>query len=101
MLEIERGAATGRTLHLRGELDLLTTATLMERLEPLCGSPGDIVLECDELSFVDSQGIRAFLRAARALPDGSLVLARPTREVRRLFEIVRIQDFPNIVVRDD
>lgn len=101
MLEIEEGERTGRTLRLRGELDLLTTPTLMERLEPLCGSPGDIVLECDELSFVDSHGIRTFLRAARALPEGSLVLARPTREVKKLLDIVRIQDFPNIVLRDD
>ncbi len=100
MLDIEAADASGRRLRLRGELDLLTATDLMHRLEPLCGSSGDIVLECDELTFVDSQGIRTFLQAARALADGSFVIARPSREVRKLFDIVRIQDFPNIVVRD-
>ena len=99
MLDIDGGPGA-RTLRLRGELDMLTAPVLMEHLEPLCGSPGDVVVDCSELSFVDSQGIRAFLRAARALPDGNLVITAPTSEVRKLFDIVRIQDFPNIVVAD-
>lgn len=101
MLQIEEGDTPRRTLRLRGELDMSTAPALMARLEPLCGVPGDVVLECDELSFVDSQGIRTFLRAARALPEGTLVLRRPQREVRKLLDMVRIQDFPNIAVRDE
>jgi anti-anti-sigma factor len=100
VLDIEDVEGSERTLRLRGELDMLTAPGLLERMEPLCGSPGDVVLECAELSFVDSQGIRAFLRAARALPQGDLVLAHPTGEVRRLLDIVRVEDFPNTVVRD-
>jgi anti-anti-sigma factor len=100
MLEINGDPGAARRLRLRGELDLLTAPDLLRELEPLCGSPGDVVVDCRDLTFVDSQGIRAFLRAARALPEGNLVLSSPTNEVRKLFDIVRIQDFPNIVVAE-
>jgi anti-anti-sigma factor len=54
-----------------------------------------------EVSFIDSQGIRAFIQIARALEDrGMLLLARPSPEVRKLFDIVRVADFPNIGIVD-
>jgi anti-anti-sigma factor len=98
MLEI---AATenGRSLALAGELDLATTPMLLDRAELLLEDPGDLRLVLTEVTFIDSQGIRAFIRLARALDGrGRLVLAEPSSEVRKLFDIVRVDDFPNVIV---
>jgi anti-anti-sigma regulatory factor len=51
------------------------------------------------VSFIDSQGIRAFIQLARGLEGrGRLVLSGPSPEVRNLFEIVRVDAFPNVLV---
>jgi anti-anti-sigma factor len=99
MLEIESTIGTDRTLALAGELDLATTPILLERAQALLASDGDVRLVLTEVSFIDSQGIRGFIQLARALEGrGRLVLARPSPEVRKLFDIVRVPDFPNTVV---
>jgi anti-anti-sigma factor len=99
MLEILQRNEHERELLLAGELDLATTPVLLERAEMLLRSDGDLTLVLAGVSFVDSQGIRGFIQIARWLEGrGRLVLADPTPEVRKLFEIVRVQDFPNVVV---
>jgi anti-anti-sigma factor len=98
MLEI---AATeeARSLALAGELDLATTPMLLDRADVLLEDPGDLRLVLAEVTFIDSQGIRAFIQLARALDGrGRLVLADPSPEVRKLFDIVRVDDFPNVIV---
>jgi anti-anti-sigma factor len=98
MLEI---AATeeARSLALAGELDLATTPMLLDRADVLLEDPGDLRLVLAEVTFIDSQGIRAFIQLARTLDGrGRLVLAEPSPEVRKLFDIVRVDDFPNVIV---
>jgi anti-anti-sigma factor len=98
MLEI---AATeeARSLALAGELDLATTPMLLDRADVLLEGTGDLRLVLAEVTFIDSQGIRAFIQLARALDGrGRLVLAEPSSEVRKLFDIVRVDDFPNVIV---
>jgi anti-anti-sigma factor len=99
MLEIAGTTDADRSLALAGELDLATAPTLLERARPLLDGEGDLRLVLRDVSFIDSQGIRAFIRLARSLGDrGRLVLAEPSPEVRKLFEIVRVDDFPNVAV---
>ena len=99
MLEIVQVDGADRTLALAGEVDLATAPLLLGRAENLAADEGDLTLVLTNVSFIDSQGIRAFIQVARSLQGhGRLVLARPSPEVRKLFEIVRVDDFPNIVV---
>lgn len=99
MLEIVEPNDAERTLVLAGELDLATTPRLLERASVLLEGDGDLTLVLSDVSFIDSQGVRGFIQMARALEGrGRLVLAEPTPEVRKLFDIVRVRDFPNISV---
>lgn len=99
MLEIVEPNDAERALVLAGELDLATTPRLLERASVLLEGDGDLTLVLSDVSFVDSQGVRGFIQMARALEGrGRLVLAEPTPEVRKLFDIVRVRDFPNISV---
>jgi anti-anti-sigma factor len=99
MLEIVEPNDAERALVLAGELDLATTPRLLERASVLLEGDGDLTLVLSDVSFIDSQGVRGFIQMARALEGrGRLVLAEPTPEVRKLFDIVRVSDFPNISV---
>ncbi len=99
MLEIADGGEGRHVLVLAGELDIATVPTLVERARPLVEEGGDVTLNLSAVSFVDSQGIRAFIQLARSLEGrGRLVLTAPSDELRKLFDIVRVDDFPSIVV---
>jgi len=99
VLEIVQVDSGARALALSGEVDLATTPALLERSDALLADDGDLTLDLSEVSFIDSQGIRAFIRIARSLEGrGRLVLADPSAEVRKLFDIVGVERFPNIVL---
>lgn len=78
------------SIALRGELDIATVPDLESHLAPFEGNGvSAIMLDLRELTFIDSTGLHALLRARdRAKTDGHrliLVGARPS--ARRLFEL--------------
>ena len=91
-------ALTGATatVTLRGELDLAATAQLEPELERLIAQPGvsEVALDLRELDFLDSNGLRAVVCAARALGehDRRLVLVRGSSLVQRVFELTRVTE---------
>ncbi len=88
----QRGALAVVTL--RGELDLLATASLEPELDRLADEPGldAIALDLRALDFLDSSGLRTIVIAGRALAecDCRLVLVRGPQPVQRVFEITRM-----------
>ena len=72
---------------LRGELDVSTVLGLEEWLVGVSGST--VVIDLDQLTFMDSSGVAAVIGARnRILEHGDeLVLTRPRTNVRRVFEI--------------
>ncbi|HEY2668722.1 MAG TPA: STAS domain-containing protein [Actinomycetota bacterium] len=88
-----------RTVRLIGELDASNAEEFLDTLLPQLQGGGDLVLNLAELSFVDSMGLRGFLRLARVLEDkGKLVLDSPQRAVARTIELVGLEQAPNIAV---
>ena len=91
LLAIKVGTEKGVTsIILSGELDLATTPMLNASLGSLA-SDGDgvIVLDLQNLSFMDLSGLRALLQAKeRCDPNGpGLVVMGASPTVRRLFEV--------------
>ena len=80
----------GYVVALAGEIDLATCEELGAAIEPLIEPDQTIVVDLSEVSFMDSSGLRVFLRARALLNDkgGTLVLRKPTEQVRRLFVAV-------------
>lgn len=77
------------SLRLTGELDVAEADALIERASAALPAEGSLVLEVDELSFIDSSGVRALVTIAGMLPQGGrLVLRAPTAAVRRVLELV-------------
>jgi anti-sigma B factor antagonist len=96
LLTIRAESRNGVTIvTLGGELDLATASTLLENLFTL-GQDGSstIMLDLRELTFLDSSGLQAFIRArsdAEANGHRVLLIGAEAR-VRRLFEVTNTLD---------
>lgn len=98
-LSVTAGEASGH-YRLEGYLDLSTTPGLVDAVASGDGDGRDLVLDCAGLSFVDSQGIRAFIAIAQATRGGSLRLTELRPETARVLRLVGLDTFPNIEVRE-
>jgi anti-anti-sigma factor len=88
-----------RTVRLVGELDASNADELLDTLLPQLEEGGDLVLQLSELTFIDSMGLRSFLRIATGLENsGKLILDSPQRAVARTIELVGLERTPNIAV---
>jgi len=76
------------TYRLGGEVDLAAAPRLVEDLQGFASrTTGTVVVDCAELSFLDSSGVDALLRVDRLL-----------RSERRRLCLVHLQDTPRRVV---
>jgi anti-sigma B factor antagonist len=83
-----------------GELDL-ASAPEVDALVDQPGFDGNagITFDLTDLTFIDSQGIRAFIRVADAIADpGALVLRGASPPVRRVFDMLRLGDVRGVVI---
>jgi anti-anti-sigma factor len=74
-----------------GELDLSTVSQLSRSLAPLIEAhPHELTLDLAGLGFIDSTGLSLIVRTSKQLREheGTLALAHPTPPVRRVLEIV-------------
>ena len=91
-----------RTWHLAGELDVAEAEGLVDQVRGSLPTEGDVYLDLEELTFIDSSGLRALVTISEMLPMGSkLVLNKPTPPVRRVLDLVGIEgSVQGITVRD-
>lgn len=79
-----------KTILLRGEIDIYTAPDFKDNLLQAVGDcMEDIVLDCTELSYIDSMGLGimvAVLKRARQ-NDRSVCIKSPKPNVRKLFRI--------------
>jgi anti-anti-sigma factor len=92
-IDISEIGQGGRRVAIRGRLDTLTAPALEERLAPLLESTSVTALLFDlaGLEYISSAGVRAFVRARRALESrgGGMAVARVQPSVRQVFDIVK------------
>lgn len=79
--------------YLAGELDIASGDTLEATVQASLNGKADVVLDVADLTFVDSAGIRAFIRLAKQSAPRPVVLRNPQANVARVLEIVRIEAF--------
>lgn len=91
-------------LGLHGELDLLGAPLLQEAIDRAGGEASTImVLDLQDLQFVDSAGLRVILAAhERSRQNGEeLALTPGTEQVQRLFTIAGVNDHLRIIGSPD
>lgn len=94
LLSIEQG----RAIRLAGELDMSNESELDGVLQAAVEQGGAILVDLSELTFMDSTGISAFLRAAVSLRGrGCLILHGEQHRVGRVLDLVRVDgSIPNL-----
>jgi len=86
---------TQAAVSLSGDLDAATAPEFDAALDPvLDAGANDITIDVEELSFLDSSGLRSLVRAReRALAaGGALQLTNAGPAVRRVLEITRLEE---------
>jgi anti-anti-sigma factor len=94
MLSIEQGSS----ISLSGELDMSSAPELDRVLEAAVERGGTVLVDLSELTFMDSTGINAFLKASLSLSGrGCLVLHGEQDRIRRVLDLVRVDaSIPNL-----
>jgi anti-sigma B factor antagonist len=87
----ERGEAV--VLHPSGEVDLATVSSLYSMMKSAGEDGRHVVVTLNEITYIDSTGIKALLDVHRLLRQRSqrLVLADPTSMVRKVIEITALE----------
>jgi anti-anti-sigma factor len=103
-LEIEVLAESDATrLHLRGEMDAATADLLVVEAETLIvRGHNRLILDCSDLTFCDSYGLRAMTALSeRVHPDGTVTIARPSVTLARMLDFTRLAERFEIVTQAD
>jgi anti-anti-sigma factor len=93
LLEVIEAPEDGRIrVYLRGELDLAGAPTVIARLRGLRERRETVLVDLDELAFIDARGLRALLSAADdAAGDGvAFTVTRGSLAVRRFLTLVGV-----------
>ncbi|MEY2524968.1 MAG: anti-sigma factor antagonist [Ilumatobacteraceae bacterium] len=86
---------TERLFHLRGEIDRLTVPTLQLPIVDAVAHDSDLVVDCSELTFIDSSGLNMLVKVQLQLQAHGhnlrIVNASPTTE--RVLLLSGLSDF--------
>ena len=89
-------SGSGTTIKLAGELDSATCSELLERFEQAAAAPDfrELVIDLEEVSFIDSSGMRAIIALERRAKEDGLALALmpPPPAVTELLRVTGITD---------
>jgi anti-sigma B factor antagonist len=90
-------------LELHGELDLAGAPLLQEAIDSAEGQAPMLVLDLEDLAFIDSSGLRVILSAhERAKERGhELALTRGSQQVQRLLMIAGVSDRLRVIESPD
>lgn len=92
-----RVVARGRApvVELVGELDIASAETVRQTVMPLVAEADELIVDATALVFADATGLSALMPAAHELRNrnGRLVLRNPTRLVRRVIDLLSLDEF--------
>jgi anti-sigma B factor antagonist len=82
----------GVTMVITGEVDLTTRSALAEQLSAVLRTgPWRLTIDLAGATFMDCGSARLIVSAGRFLPEGGrLIIRRPSRAVRRVLELTRL-----------
>lgn len=85
----DEGAAT---ITVCGEIDVVSVDVLTQCLDHVVArQPNQLVIDLAQVSFIDTSGLHAIMRAHRALsPDCPVIVRSPQHQARRILQISRL-----------
>ncbi len=102
MTDFEITEVSPSRYRLRGELDMASAGTLRDAVQRIVDDRGNLTLDLQDVSFIDSSGLRALVQLSQQMNgSGPLVLSNVPASVRRLLDIVGLETLPGIKVEGD
>ena len=86
---------TALELTLEGRLDTVTAPQLQNTIDEYLGDAPDLVLDCKDLTYISSAGLRVLLMARKTIL-GELTLKNVDPSVREVLEITGFVDILTI-----
>jgi anti-sigma B factor antagonist len=88
----EADSSTCRVIEIHGECGLPDIDELQAALEAPAGSGEEVVIGLEHCEFIDSMALAALVRERDRIGEdgGSLVMAAPTEQIRRVLEVSRL-----------
>lgn len=76
-----------------GDVDLAVFPKFQAEAEAYAGKDADVVLECSDVRFLDSMGLRVLVEFRRAVTEAghTFTLADPSHAVSRVLELAGVQ----------
>ena len=95
-IEIKR-AAQQTTIELVGRLDTTTAPELEATIDGCAAGMKELVLDCSELEYVSSAGLRVILKAQKLMNDqGNMKLTNVNETIMEVFDITGFADILTI-----
>ena len=81
-------------VYLRGAIGMFEAPDLQIQLEAAMAAGDDLLVDCSELTYIDSTGIRTLLEAHQALEASGrrMLIANMNNSTRRVFDILGLTD---------
>jgi len=98
-VEVLNDGANGARLRASGDVDLATATRLFETIMAVAPAPfHEVVVDLHGVTFMDSTGLSALIRAHRQLlsRDVRLVLVDPSPQVAHLVEVAHVEGYLNV-----
>lgn len=76
------------TVFLKGRLDTLASQEVSQKLESLTeNASGTIIMDCTEMSYISSSGLRIFLALRKAASEkgGKVIVRNISNDIRSVF----------------
>jgi len=90
VVDMDSTEGSGKVILLRGEIDIYSAPDFKENLFQAMGDcKEDIVLDCSELSYIDSMGLGIMVAALKRARqnDRNIRIRNPKPNVKKLFRI--------------
>ena len=88
---------TGITLKITGRLDTTTAPELEATVDGCIAGLKELVMDCSELEYVSSAGLRVILKAQKLMnTQGSMKVTNVNETIMEVFEITGFADILNI-----
>ena len=88
---------TGITLKIIGRLDTTTAPELEATVDGCIAGLKDLVMDCSELEYVSSAGLRVILKAQKLMNvQGTMKVMNVNETIMEVFEITGFADILNI-----
>lgn len=85
------------TLKIVGRLDTATAPALEGEIDSILSTVQELTLECAELEYISSAGLRVLLKAQKAMDEkGGMKLVGVNEDIKEIFDITGFSDILTI-----